>query len=146
MPLSTAYDVVRTKSAASLSLPLCIASLGNATMWGLYGISLNDPAIMVPNVPGIGCALLQLYLIHRYGRGAPGGEDGLELLARPGGESPSPPDNAPADVEVGAAGLGTSKLTVAKQRGGDTSPPPLRESGVVATGSSRRSLSGRDQH
>ena len=66
MPLSTAYEVVKSRSAASLSLPLCCASLANASAWGLYGLSLGDWAIMTPNIPGVACALLQLYLIQRY--------------------------------------------------------------------------------
>lgn len=66
MPLSSAVEVVKSRSAASLSLPLCLASLANATAWGLYGVALGDGNIMLPNAPGIGCALLQLYLIQRY--------------------------------------------------------------------------------
>lgn len=149
MPLSSAWDVVRTKSAASLSLPLCLASLCNASAWGLYGVSLGDPALMIPNVPGIIFTLLQLYLIHKFGRGqaAAPAEDGVELLARPGGESPSPSERPPADVEVGgvAALASSATLTVAKQRGGETSPPPMRE-GIPVAGNARRSLGGRDQH
>jgi hypothetical protein len=73
-PLSSAWEVVRSRSAASLSLPLCLASLTNAALWSVYGAAVRDPAILVPNVPGIACGLLQLALIARFGaRLAPAG-------------------------------------------------------------------------
>jgi hypothetical protein len=58
---------LRCRNAASLSLPLCCASLLNAALWSVYGAAVRDAAILTPNVPGIACGLLQLALIARYG-------------------------------------------------------------------------------
>ena len=40
-------------------------------MWTTYGAAVQDYAIMVPNLPGIGAGALQLALLARFGRGMP---------------------------------------------------------------------------
>jgi hypothetical protein len=82
MPLSSAMEVVRSRSAASLSLPLCCASLANASAWGLYGLSQGDAAIIAPNVLGVGCSLMQLVLIQRFRDTSPAEAEGGDDEAR----------------------------------------------------------------
>jgi solute carrier family 50 protein (sugar transporter) len=72
VPLSTLRDIVRTRNASSLSLPLCLASLANACLWTVYGAAVRDASIVTPNVPGILAGLLQLAMLARYGRGSSG--------------------------------------------------------------------------
>jgi hypothetical protein len=72
VPLSTLREVVRTRNASSLSLPLCLASLANACLWTVYGAAVRDASIVTPNVPGILAGLLQLAMLARYGRGSSG--------------------------------------------------------------------------
>ena len=70
VPLSTLREVVRTRNASSLSLPLCLASLANACLWTVYGAAVRDASIFTPNVPGILAGVLQLAMLARYGRGS----------------------------------------------------------------------------
>ncbi|KAJ3125551.1 hypothetical protein HK098_000170 [Nowakowskiella sp. JEL0407] len=61
-PLSTMYQVVRTRNSASISFPYSIASLLNGTFWGIYGVAISDAFIAAPNLAGAGLAILQLIL------------------------------------------------------------------------------------
>lgn len=65
-PLSTMKTVIRTKSAATISAPLCIANLVNCAVWIIYGIGLTDPFIYVPNGVGFTLNAIQFILILRY--------------------------------------------------------------------------------
>jgi solute carrier family 50 protein (sugar transporter) len=108
-PLSTLAEVVRTKNAASLSLPLCLASLANAALWSVYGAAMSDPAILVPNLPGILCAALQLVLIQRFKDSTPpAAESGLEMAAKCSDDEAAPgsarPDGFLSLSEEGGAG------------------------------------------
>ena len=71
-PLSTVLEVVRTRSSASLSWPLCVAATLNAAMWTTYGVAVKDPSILVPNIPGIASGALQVALILRFPAAKPG--------------------------------------------------------------------------
>lgn len=88
VPLSTLREVVRTRNASSLSLPLCLASLANASMWTVYGAAVKDASILTPNVPGILAGITQLAMLARYGRGGSasgaGGSTGGVLGGAPG--------------------------------------------------------------
>ena len=61
-PLSTVFEVVRSRNSASLSLPLCAMNVANGGLWLVYGIAIRDLFIAVPNGIGalLGCLLLAL--------------------------------------------------------------------------------------
>lgn len=48
-PLSTIFTVIKTRSSASLHLPLCIMNTINGVLWLIYGLALKDYFIWVPN-------------------------------------------------------------------------------------------------
>ena len=49
-PLLSLAKVVRTKSTASLSLPLTLSSFACAFFWSLFGVGVQDPFVLLPNV------------------------------------------------------------------------------------------------
>jgi len=51
-PLSTVITVIKTKSAASLNLPLGVMQTVNGLLWFGYGLAVTDPFIWVPNAIG----------------------------------------------------------------------------------------------
>lgn len=60
-PLSTLREIMKTNDASSLYLPSIIAILINCLNWTFYGtVSLNDPAIWIPNLIGAILAIIQL--------------------------------------------------------------------------------------
>jgi solute carrier family 50 protein (sugar transporter) len=61
-PLSVAKLVIQTKSVQYMPLPLTLACLACSVLWGMYGILLNDYWIMIPNVAGVVCGVLQVLL------------------------------------------------------------------------------------
>ncbi|CAJ0942235.1 unnamed protein product, partial [Mesorhabditis belari] len=67
-PLVTLKEVIRSKSTASLPLPLCVASFAVSVQWLAYGILVNDPVIKYPNYIATLLALIQLSLFAIYGR------------------------------------------------------------------------------
>lgn len=70
-PLSTIMHVIRTKSAASLHLPLSLLSGLNGLLWFGYGMAIADYFIAVPNGLGALLAGLQLVLIFLFRKGSP---------------------------------------------------------------------------
>ena len=81
-PLSTLYQVIRTKNSASLSLRLVLANLVNGSLWLVYGTARKDLVIAFPNGVGAAFALVQIGIFFRYRRkrGEPlsdPGDDGL---------------------------------------------------------------------
>jgi solute carrier family 50 (sugar transporter) len=65
-PLSTIFQVLRTKSAESIHLPLTITSLVATLMWVLYGLSVNDWFIATPSGVTTFLTLVQLALHAKY--------------------------------------------------------------------------------
>ena len=63
-PLSSLWNVVRTRNAAAISAnwPLSFVSLANAALWTAYGIAINRPFVYGPNGVGVLLALVQLAL------------------------------------------------------------------------------------
>lgn len=47
-PLSTAWLVVRERSAASIHLPLVLTSTANSILWTSYGLVIDEPFLYVP--------------------------------------------------------------------------------------------------
>eukprot|EP00890_Picochlorum_soloecismus_P003403 jgi/Picsp_1/4063/NSC_01574-R1_protein len=66
-PLSTVITVIKTKSTASLNLPLGIMQTVNGLLWFGYGLAVTDPFIWVPNAIGActGSLLCTLLFIFR---------------------------------------------------------------------------------
>jgi solute carrier family 50 protein (sugar transporter) len=68
-PLSTFRHVVRTRSAASLYPPMCVANTINGAAWALYGFVLDDWYLLVPNAVGCALGVVSLVLLVLYDRG-----------------------------------------------------------------------------
>ncbi|XP_057423282.1 bidirectional sugar transporter SWEET13-like [Lotus japonicus] len=66
-PLSIMRTVIRTKSVEFLPFPLSLLLLISAILWLLYGISLKDIYVTLPNVVGLTFGIIQivLYAIYR---------------------------------------------------------------------------------
>ena len=62
-PLSTVITVFRTKSAATLHLPLAAMQICNGGLWTGYGLAISDPFVWVPNAVGACTGILLSTLI-----------------------------------------------------------------------------------
>lgn len=60
--------VIRTRNASSIPVAMSLASLASSIVWLLFGITLGDVFIILPNVCGIVLSTLQLSLVARYGQ------------------------------------------------------------------------------
>ncbi|KAI3652259.1 hypothetical protein MP228_003562 [Amoeboaphelidium protococcarum] len=61
-PMSTLFQVLKSRDASVFSLPLLIASVINACLWtfyGYFGLSEPDPYIWCPNLVGVLVSLVQ---------------------------------------------------------------------------------------
>ena len=65
-PLSTVYNVIRTRNASSLFWPLSTMNIINGTLWAAYGIAITDYFIWVPNAIGAVMAAVTLVLIWAF--------------------------------------------------------------------------------
>jgi solute carrier family 50 protein (sugar transporter) len=65
-PLSTIFEVLRTKSAETIHLPLTITSLVATSMWVIYGLFVNDWFIAAPSSATTILTLIQLALHAKY--------------------------------------------------------------------------------
>nr|XP_033781003.1 sugar transporter SWEET1 [Geotrypetes seraphini] len=65
-PLADLAQIIRTRCAKCLSLPLAVTTFLASTSWVLYGWQLDDAYIMVPNFPGIVTSILRFWLIWQY--------------------------------------------------------------------------------
>ncbi|ETO67578.1 hypothetical protein F442_15365 [Phytophthora nicotianae P10297] len=65
-PLETVGTVIRTKSAASLPIELCVANLVAGALWSALAIEQNDMFVLTPNALGTLLGILQvaLYLVY----------------------------------------------------------------------------------
>jgi solute carrier family 50 protein (sugar transporter) len=61
-PLSSLKEVIEKKDASSIPLPICVASSCCALVWMLYGVSMGDRSIIVPNLIGSILGAMQLGL------------------------------------------------------------------------------------
>ncbi|RLN31441.1 hypothetical protein BBJ28_00006692 [Nothophytophthora sp. Chile5] len=65
-PLQTMKVVLRTKSAASLPLTMCVVNLVNGALWVSYALLSNDMFILVPNALGVVLTAVQVALCIKY--------------------------------------------------------------------------------
>ncbi|PSC71016.1 cysteine desulfurase [Micractinium conductrix] len=81
-PLSTVMGVLRTRSSATLNLPLSVMNIINGGLWLVYGLAITDYFIAVPNGVGALLGLVYCALICAFPR-------------RSSKHSPSPSDTDP---------------------------------------------------
>ena len=67
-PLSTILEVVRTRSSATLNLPLSVMNVVNGSLWLVYGLAISDYFIAVPNGVGAGLGVVYCALIFTFPR------------------------------------------------------------------------------
>jgi len=67
-PLSTVPTIIRTKNASTIPVWLSVASFACSLAWFLYGITLWDFFVMIPNLLGLLLSSLQLFLVNLYGQ------------------------------------------------------------------------------
>ena len=92
-PLVTVKEVLRTRSAASMSLPMTIASLTSCSFWLGFGTCVNDVFIYFPNIAGLILSALQLALFAKFGTPkrnvSDDEEEDLQLLSEDGKALPT---------------------------------------------------------
>lgn len=68
-PFETIVQVIRTKSASSIPILMCVAGTINNTLWTLYGFASDDLVLVIPNVICSTCGAVQvvLYAIYKPG-------------------------------------------------------------------------------
>mmetsp|Transcript_3869 Transcript_3869/g.5406 ORF Transcript_3869/g.5406 Transcript_3869/m.5406 type:complete len:214 (-) Transcript_3869:5-646(-) len=67
-PLSTVVTVIRTRNAASIPVMLSLASFACSLAWFLFGWTLMDRVIMIPNFLGMVLSASQLALVWFFGQ------------------------------------------------------------------------------
>ena len=71
-PLAALKNVLETKSAQSIPLPLALASLANCILWSIAGIfKMKDFNVIAPNIIGLASSITQLVLKIKYGNRPP---------------------------------------------------------------------------
>lgn len=69
-PLVAMKTVIQQKSAASIPLPMTLASIACCFSWAVTGLKkFHDPVVYVPNLIGLLFGLMQLTLKLVYGNG-----------------------------------------------------------------------------
>eukprot|EP00884_Botryococcus_braunii_P006299 jgi/Botrbrau1/15670/Bobra.4_1s0052.2 len=70
-PLSSLYQVLRTRSAVTLYWPLSATNLICSSLWTTYGFVLSQPFLWAPNGAGVLLSIFQLCLIIIFPRTPP---------------------------------------------------------------------------
>ena len=61
-PLASLKEVIDKKDASSIPLPIALAAACCSLTWALYGLSMGDNSILIPNFIGSVLGALQLGL------------------------------------------------------------------------------------
>jgi len=70
-PLSALAEVVRTRCARTLILPLAATAWTNSALWTSYGIATKNIGVFVPNGIGLILSSVQLALLFIFRQGSP---------------------------------------------------------------------------
>jgi hypothetical protein len=70
-PLVFHWQVLRTRSAATLNPLMAASGACNGAFWLAYGLALRDPCVSVPNGVGVALNVLSLAAVAAFGRGPP---------------------------------------------------------------------------
>lgn len=68
-PLVTVREVMRTRSTATLSPSMTLASLAASSLWFVYGVLIEDSNVWLPNVAGLSLSVAQFGLFATFGVG-----------------------------------------------------------------------------
>ncbi len=68
-PLGVMGTVLRTRSVATMPLPLSIGTFGCSAAWTSYAVYVADATVLVPNAIGVVLSLAQLALYARFAGG-----------------------------------------------------------------------------
>jgi solute carrier family 50 protein (sugar transporter) len=78
-PLSSLFQVIRSRSSASIYMPLTVVQIANCALWTFYGLAVGDIWVWGPNALGLLLGLCQAALILAFPvRGA---EEAMGILA-----------------------------------------------------------------
>mmetsp|Transcript_8282 Transcript_8282/g.17260 ORF Transcript_8282/g.17260 Transcript_8282/m.17260 type:complete len:218 (-) Transcript_8282:314-967(-) len=70
-PLAVLRLVLEKKSAKSIPLPFTLASFANCVLWAITGVFvMDDMNVIIPNVLGLLCSIVQIALKLYYGDGS----------------------------------------------------------------------------
>jgi uncharacterized protein with PQ loop repeat len=65
-PLTSAINIIKTKSTKTLYLPFTLVNISSSTLWMIYGIMLNNYYLVSVNCVGIFTATVELILFGYY--------------------------------------------------------------------------------
>jgi NADH:ubiquinone oxidoreductase subunit 6 (subunit J) len=65
-PLMYVPEIMRTRCASNLSMPIGCSTVANGSLWALYGLGIADMFVFLPNFIAICSACVQLVLLWKY--------------------------------------------------------------------------------
>lgn len=74
-PLSTIYTVISTRATVTIHIPTMLLNTLNGAFWGIYGITVSNLFVIIPNGLGVLLGIVQIILVLALPR-YPKSEDG----------------------------------------------------------------------